>query len=112
MLIQALLIISILLLGLYFVKSRNTSKTKAYKKILLLLFIPFAIIVVLFPSLATDIAQFVGVGRGADLLLYGIAVVFIFQLFNTYIKDRESQRKMVILARKVAILEARLNKDK
>lgn len=110
MIIQIVLVFVLLLLAVQFVRSRNTSRTKAYKKILLLLFIPCAIIVVLFPDIATRAAHLVGVGRGADLLLYGVTVVLIFQLFNTYIKDRENQRKTVILARKIAILEAR-NKD-
>lgn len=112
MVIQILLIVVVLLLGVYFVRSRDTSKTKAYKKILLLLFIPAAIVVILFPEIATELAHAVGVGRGADLLLYGVTVVFVFQLFNTYIKDREEERKRVVLARKIAILEARLANKK
>ena len=112
MVIQTVLIVAILALGVYFVRSRDTSKTKAYKKILLLLFVPAAIVVILFPEIATDTAHLVGVGRGADLLLYGVTVVFVFQLFNTYIKDREDERKRVVLARKIAILEARLAKNK
>lgn len=106
-LIQLLLVITITLLGVYLVKSRNSSRAKAYKKILLLLFIPIAIVFIVIPSLANDIAHFLGVGRGADLLLYGVTMVLIFVLFNNYIKDRESQKKTVELARKLAILEAR-----
>lgn len=108
-LIQLVLIVAILLLAAYLVKSRNSSKAKAYKKILLLLFVPVAIIFILFPNLASDIAHFLGVGRGADLLLYSITLVLIFVLFNNYLKDRDSQRRVVGMARKIAILEARLN---
>jgi small membrane protein len=107
MLIQAVLIILLLVIAVQFIRSRNTSKVKAYKKIFLLLFIPVSIIVVLFPAIATEMAHLVGVGRGADLLLYGVTVVMIFQLFNNYIKDRENQRKTVVLSRKIAIIEAK-----
>jgi len=105
--IQFILIVALAFLAISLVKSRNTSKTKAYKKLLLLLFIPCAIIVVLFPDIATRAANILGVGRGADLLLYGVTVVLIFVLFNTYIKDIENQNRTVVLARKIAIIEAR-----
>lgn len=108
-LIQLILILVLGLLTVNFIKSRQSSRTKAYKKLLLLLFIPCAVIIVLFPEIATELANLVGVGRGADLLLYGLTVVVIFQLFDTYVKDRENMRKTVVLARKVAILEARAN---
>jgi len=105
-LIQLILIVLLLFIGTYFIRSRNSNRTRAYKKVSLLLFIPIAVVIVLFPDLSTDIAHFVGVGRGADLLLYGLTVVTIFQLFNSYIKDRESKKQLVVLARKIALLEA------
>jgi hypothetical protein len=105
-LIQILLIIALTLIGVSFIRSRRSNRTKAYKKILLLFFVPVAVVFVLFPDLSTSIANSVGVGRGADLLLYGVTVVLIFTLFNNYLKDREGSRQIVILARKIAILEA------
>jgi small membrane protein len=111
MIIQIILIMVLLLMTINFMRSRQSSRTKAYKKLLLLAFIPCAIIVILFPDLTTHIAHIVGVGRGADLLLYGVTVLVIFQLLNNYIKDRDSQRKLDALVRKMAILEA-THKDK
>jgi hypothetical protein len=85
-LIQILLIIALTLIGVSFIRSRRSNRTKAYKKILLLFFVPVAVVFVLFPDLSTSIANSVGVGRGADLLLYGVTVVLIFTLFNNYLK--------------------------
>lgn len=110
MLIQVILIISLILLGTSLVRSRHSSRTKAYKKLLLFLAIIFAVIIVLFPDVATEIANMVGVGRGADLLLYGVTVTLIFVMLNNYIKDLENQKKLTLLARKIAILESKNNK--
>lgn len=113
MIIQALLVIILIGMIAGFLRSRSTSRTKAYKKILLVLFVLSAIVVVIFPDITTQVAHFVGIGRGADLLLYGLTVVIIFMLLNTYVKDREEQRRIVSLSRKVAILEALIeNKSK
>jgi hypothetical protein len=106
MISQVILVLILVLLVLSFLRSRTTSRTKAYKKILLVLFVLCAIIVVIFPDITTQVAHLLGIGRGADLLLYGLTVVVIFLLLNTYIKDREEQRRFVVLSRKVAILEA------
>ena len=67
--------------------------------------------VVIFPEITTDIAHILGIGRGADLLLYGVTMVVIFMLLNNYVKDRDEEAKFVTLARKVAILEAQ-NKNR
>ena len=58
------------------------------------------------------LAHALGIGRGADLLLYGLTVVVIFMLLNTYVKDKEEQRRFAILSRKVAILEATITNRK
>lgn len=112
MIFQLILVAIFFFLIFNFLRSRSTSRTKAYKKILLVMFVVCAIIVVIYPDIATHAAHFLGVGRGADLLLYGVTVVVIFMLLNTYIKDRDEQRRLVILSRRVAILEAVLKNKK
>lgn len=106
-LIQIILIILLVAIGVNFIGSRNSHRTRAIKKLLLLLTIPCAIFVVLFPSTSTDLAHILGVGRGADLLLYGLAIIVIFQIFDGYIKSHEEQKRIVSLARRIAILEAK-----
>lgn len=105
-LIQLILIVAILIVIFRFLAYRDSFKTQAYKKILLLLLAIAAIIVILEPNLLDNIAHFVGVGRGADLLLYALTVAFIFDQFNDYVKDKEEQRRIVKIARKIAINEA------
>jgi len=111
MIIQIILITAVILIGLNFLRSRHATKTKAYKKLLLILLIPCAIVVIIFPDISTTIANFVGVSRGADLLLYGLLVVIVFQFFNNYVKDKEDMRQRAIMVRKIAILEANQKKN-
>ena len=107
MAIKFLLIFSILWIAWYFLSSRGSSRSNAFKKLLLLAFICVAVVAVLFPGLLTTIANALGVGRGADLLLYGVTVIVIFQLFNNYAKDKHNQKQVVELARRRAIIQAR-----
>lgn len=106
MMIQIILVIVLIGLIVFFLRSRKASRTKALKKIALVLFVVLGVIAVIFPDTITTLAHFVGVGRGADLLLYGLTVVVIFKLLNDYTKDMQEEKRLVKLARKVAILEA------
>lgn len=107
MIIKTILIVAIIAVAVNFIKSRSSLKTKAYKKLTLILLIPFSIYAVLYPDALTRLANLVGVGRGADLLLYFIAIIVLFTAFNNYVKDRENNKKTVILARKIAIIKAK-----
>lgn len=105
MLIRFLLIASTLTIAWYFLSSRGTSRTNALKKVLLIGFVAAAIIAILVPDSLTTLAHLVGVGRGTDLLVYVLVQVVAFQMFNTYAKDKQNQRQIVHLARRIAILE-------
>ena len=104
--IQIILIIGLLFMMTRLLSTRNTTRTNASKKLGLFLFMIAAIVVVLFPDMMNSLAHAVGVGRGADLLLYFVTLAFIFSQLNGYVKSKEEQRRLVILARKVAILES------
>lgn len=106
MIIRAILIISTIWIAWYFLSSRGTSRSNAFKKVLLVGFVVAAIIAILVPEGLTTLAQLLGVGRGTDLLVYALVQVVAFQLFNTYAKDKQNQKQIVELARKIAILEA------
>lgn len=104
--IQILLIIAAALLGGYIFANLHTQKGRAWKRIILIIFIMAMIAAILLPDQTTRLAHLVGVGRGADLLLYGLAVAFVFFVFNVYIKFQQQRNQMYALARKVAIAEA------
>lgn len=105
---QILLILILIAAMVYLLMYRSTSKTKAYKKLGLMVFIIIAIFSVLVPETLNWLAHGIGIGRGADLLLYGTVVAFIFMLMNNYLKEKHDERRFVRLARKVALLEYEL----
>jgi small membrane protein len=67
---------------------------------------------VLFPESTNDIANFVGVGRGADLITYVIEIVVMFVLLHYYTKFVELQRQLTDVVRELAILRADLDAKK
>lgn len=85
---------------------RSTHSGKAWKKIALVLLAAGMVLGVLFPELTNQAARLVGVGRGADLLLYATAVAFIGYVLNAYLYQQDEKDAMYRLARKVALLEA------
>lgn len=106
--IQVILIAAFVLLLMKFLVTSGGSQVNAWKKIIGTLFVLFAIVAVLVPNALNRLAAALGVGRGADLLLYALTLTFIFVLFNSYITGKREQRRIVSLARKVAIIEAEL----
>lgn len=106
--IQILLILALVVIMTHFLASHNSSRTKAWKKVIFILFIATAVVMIVRPNAMNDLAHRLGVGRGADLLLYALVVAFIFMQLNGYIKTKEDQQRTATLVRKVAILEALL----
>lgn len=58
------------------------------------------------PSHANVIANFIGIGRGADLIFYCWIVISLAILLNLHLKVRSILELVTALARKIAIMEA------
>jgi small membrane protein len=63
------------------------------------------------PSHATRVAEFVGIGRGADLILYVWACISLVVLLNLHLKLRSQQELLTQLARSIALANATLPED-
>jgi small membrane protein len=61
---------------------------------------------IVFPEGLTRVAHAVGVGRGADLLLYALCVAFLFVSIALYLRLKELDDRFVELARRHALLAA------
>ncbi|MDO4637619.1 MAG: DUF2304 domain-containing protein [Lautropia sp.] len=95
-------------LALFIVIPGRGQRGKAVQRLAWLTVILLAVVAVAFPDLTTWVAHMTGVGRGTDLLFYGLVVVFIgFTLLATK-RQSETDRALTKLARKVALLEADL----
>lgn len=110
-LIQLILLVGVLVVLIKFLTYSDSSKIQAWKKIIMLSITIMAIVFIFSPDLLNGAAHSLGVGRGTDLLLYVLTLVFIFSQLNNYIKDKEEHKKIVLLARKISILEAQHNKQ-
>ncbi|HWG25426.1 DUF2304 domain-containing protein [Actinospica sp.] len=106
MLIQALLILAAALLFVLFLRRSQTARLQAFKRIGFLLFCVFGVLAVLRPGVMTWLANRVGVGRGTDLLLYILTVVFGFFALNTYLRFKDTEKRLTRLARAMAIRDA------
>jgi hypothetical protein len=93
-LIQLLLVAGILAITLWLFLSRGIA------------FALFGVIAVMFPNLVTRLAHLVGVGRGADLLLYATVVVLLGFLALQESRTKAAEKRTTHLARRIALDEA------
>ena len=61
---------------------------------------------IVWPELADEAAKTVGVGRGADLVMYTTVVAVMFVLLHYYTKFVELQTQITQLTRELAIMKA------
>jgi hypothetical protein len=104
--IQFLLIAAIVVLGLVVMRRTGADSHLAIRRILMMLFILAAILSVLFPQWLSWVASLIGVGRGTDLLLYALVVMFLVFVYTQYRRNMALQRQLTRLARKIALVEA------
>lgn len=104
--IKILLIIGLFVVALSALRNRKSMRFRAWKKLLFTFFTILGVIFVVFPDASDRVAQSLGVGRGADLLLYLLLVTFLFVSVNTYLKFRDYDDQITTLARRIAIDEA------
>jgi hypothetical protein len=66
---------------------------------------------VLFPTHTTEVAHFVGVGRGADLILYCWLVISLIVSMTLQLQILQLQGLITELAREIALQGARRSAD-
>jgi hypothetical protein len=105
MIIQLLITLFLLIIFIYAYLQKQKSGIVFY---LLTGFIAIGVYLLWHPSSATDLANLLGIGRGADLLLYTWVSISFLILFNIHNKLRELMELTTLMARRIAILEATL----
>lgn len=107
--IQILLVIaSITILLFYF----NRLRTRLWDRVLFTLLAVVAVVMVIQPEWANAVAHFLGVGRGADLVVYLGISGLAFLWLGLYSRQRELDVRLTELARRLAMLEAEKGKTK
>lgn len=105
-LIQTVLIVAVLVFASRMLALRNTHKGGAWKKLGLILLAVATITSIVNPELTTLLANMVGIGRGADLLLYTLFMAFLLYVVTRYVSDQDKRDELFRLARRVAVIEA------
>ena len=101
--IQGLLILSIVALLVYLLRSRRNAQSRAWVKVGYVLFVIAAVYAVLRPNDTTVVAHWLGVDRGTDLMLYALIVAFGFSTLNTYLRFKDLELRYARLARAIAL---------
>jgi len=107
MIVQVVLLAAAFGLLIVGLGNHRTHATNAWKKIGLMLLVVGMIIAVVSPDSTNRVAHAVGVGRGADLLLYTLVIGFVFYALNNYLHQQDQRDALFRLARQVSLLDAR-----
>lgn len=101
-----ILAVVLIALAAFFMLRGGGARHQAIRRILMLLFIVAAASSVFFPQVWTWAANLVGIGRGADLLLYLLVLTFLGFVATTYRRFRRLETDVTELARELALLRA------
>ncbi len=105
-LVKALLIASFVGFALVLLIPRKGARPLAIRRLTLLAVFTLAVVAVIRPDWVSSVAAIVGVGRGADLLLYSLVVVFAGQTIASSIRHSRMEQDLTELARHLALLTA------
>ncbi|HEY0216238.1 MAG TPA: DUF2304 domain-containing protein [Cellulomonas sp.] len=106
MLIKLLLLVAIAAVFVLGVRAPSGARHLALRRVSVVMATLVAILSVVFPDAWNTVAGFVGVGRGTDLLLYGLIIAFLLYMVTTYRRFRELEQQITLLARRIAVDEA------
>ena len=108
--IQFVLIAAVIAIGAVFMRRTGADSHLAIRRLLYGAFVLVAIVSILFPQWLTWVANLVGVGRGTDLLLYALVLMFLVFVYTQSRRNAAQQRRLTLLARKLALLQAEAEK--
>jgi hypothetical protein len=103
--IQILLIVSVGAVALYLLRATAGARHQAIRRVLALGFALLAVVSILAPTEVTRVAHALGVGRGTDLLLYGLIVAFLGYTATAYRRTMRIERRLTALTRQIALDE-------
>lgn len=106
-LIKLLLLAGIAVVAVMAMRGRSSAGHRAFWRLSGTLVLLAGAFGVLFPDSLTSLAHAVGVGRGVDLILYVLVVAFLLVTVILFRKIGELERRMTLLVRELALMEAR-----
>lgn len=103
--VQLLLVLGIVAIVAWLFVKRG-AKQLAVRRLLIIAFAVFAVLTVLFPAVLSRAANLIGVGRGADLLLYATVLVLLGFLALQEARTKNAEKRTTYLARRLSLDEA------
>lgn len=100
--IQVILIGVVLGVATQLFRSRG-ARAQAVRRLGVLVFAALAVLSILIPGTWTAAATLVGVGRGTDLVLYGLVIAFLSATVTNYLRFRDLEARYTKLARRIAL---------
>jgi hypothetical protein len=104
--IKVLLIASVIGVAVYLLRGSSSGRHLAFRRLVALALAVCWIAAVLSPGLVTWLANRVGVGRGTDLLVYGLAVGFVLVSAAQHQRIQALEYRIATLTRTVAVQTA------
>ncbi|WP_316668454.1 DUF2304 domain-containing protein [uncultured Propionibacterium sp.] len=104
--IKIILLLAFALLAMLLLVPRPNTRGRAVRRIMLVLLLVAGIVFVIMPQWLTAIAHLVGIGRGADLVLYALVVLVVGNMIAARRTAISQNRDITQLARAVAIARA------
>lgn len=101
--VKILIVLAILLTARFIMKPVKSAQHLAMRRLMMMIFVGFAIVAALFPALLSHVATWIGIGRGSDLLLYGLTIAFFSTVVTAYRRDAATEKKLTLLARTIAL---------
>jgi len=108
MISQWILALALVLVGLYLLKARRSASQQAIRRLFIIVALAAGFFAVLFPNYTTVVASYLGIGRGADLLLYAFAVFALFYVVHQYRRQLWQEKVTTDLARALTLAQAEI----
>ena len=109
MLSQWVLAIALVLVGLYLLKARKSASQQAIRRLFIIVALAAGLVAVLFPNYTNVVASLLGIGRGADLLLYTFVVFTLFYVVHQYRRQLWQEKVTTDLARALTLAQAEID---
>jgi hypothetical protein len=103
--VQIALVLAVIIVSLALMRGGSNARHLAIRRMLLIVFAVVAVLSIFFPGMLSSVANFFGVGRGTDLVLYGTIVTVLVFMSTTYQRFRHMEISLTKLARRIAIDE-------
>lgn len=86
-------------------RGRDSAHGRAWKRIMLLGFAALVIVTILFPATTSVAAEWIGIGRGADLVFYMTSFAVMFLAAMVYLKFKRLEDRIASIVSDQALRE-------